>query len=135
MVLVEEFCIKRQGLHKKIAHALVGGVFGQQAVTAENAAGIGVGHERGMPQGIEKDAIRGFRPDAAHRQQLPPKLLARPGPHEVQGGVAGRGIPAGKGTHVVQKIAQPFRLEPEKTRRPQGLLQNFRGKGPQGRGP
>ena len=61
--------IGQLGLAKSFDLMIVGG-FLNPAVPCKDSLGVGVDDESWMVSGVEKDAVRSFRPDAANGQQL-----------------------------------------------------------------
>lgn len=61
--------IGQLGLAKSFDLMIVGGLL-NPAVSRKDSLGVGVDDERRMISGVEKNAVRSFRPDAADAQQL-----------------------------------------------------------------
>ena len=67
MVFVVQRGIRGKVLHEECLHRIVCGIRPDQAVAAEDAAGIGIHHEAWLVPCIEQDRITGFRADTANR--------------------------------------------------------------------
>lgn len=91
MEFVEERGIARQGGFKDRAQLLIGGPGISEPVALEDAAGVGVDYENGMPAGIKKDTVGRFRADAAEVEELFAKALGWRGEQSIErAGVLGK---------------------------------------------
>ena len=73
MVLVEEGRVPGEVLLEERAERFVGDAGRNEAVTSQDAPGVGVGHEDRAAHGVEQDGVGRLRPDPADRQELPPE--------------------------------------------------------------
>src|SRR5208337_5436514 len=67
--------VRRQMVHEESAQVLVSAGFRGQLVPAQDAESIGVYHKGGFLQGIEQNAVGGFRADAFDRKEPEPQLF------------------------------------------------------------
>ena len=91
-------------------------------MTSEDATRVGVGDEDGAAGRIEKDRVDRLGPEAGHGEQLATKRAERRTAHADK-------PPAEAHEQPCREIAQPFRLEAVRSRRPDRLEQHAIGRG------
>ena len=62
-------------IHKESLNLLIGGVLRDDPVARKDPFGVGIDHENRFSQTVEEDAVRSFRPDSLHSQELRPQSL------------------------------------------------------------
>ena len=125
MQLVEERGIRRQVGFEQRACILVPTAAGQEPVTCEHAARVGVGHEDGPAGRIEKDGIGRLGPEAGHGKHLASQGAERRATHGAEIAAEASEQPAGE-------LDQPARLEPKS---PGGADERFERRHRRGRQP